>query len=1014
MQNINEIMKASAGSGKTYNLALRYISLLMGNEVFPHRHILAVTFTNKATAEMKRRILDELHTLSCDPQRSPYRKALGLDDATLQKRATRALGEILSDYGSFAVSTIDRFFQQVLRAFSREIGQFAEYEVELDRQGLIDEAVARVLDALSEPGNPLRAALTSHALGRLRDGGKFHIDALVSEFAQAYFKEQFAEKAKRDSIDEKAVFSEKNIQCLQDACRKAIASFDSRFPAAARDAERLLQNYPQKDIRSHVSNYIARLCGYKGGDKLTANESAYWTDALADGGAVFKKGARYDASDAEAIRSALREIETLIREAWPERKTAALLLEQAPLFRTADALKAAFREVLKDRGVLSIDDTNQILHDIIGGTSTPFIYEKVGVRYQHFLLDEFQDTSTIQWENFLPLLTNVSGESLYNLVVGDVKQSIYRWRSAQWDILKEKVAQALQNTKETPLKVNWRSAEAIVSFNNAFFPVFAARLDADYASQTGRPVQGLAASLYADVVQETGKKSLEGSVEFSFGTSEDEDAMDKVAAAVRDAAERGFALRDIAVLVRKNSVGSEVAARLIREGIPVVSNDSLKVSSCALVRKVAARMALLDNPDDALSRYEAGPDFDPAAFRSGLSLSDLAGRLIALEDKAEVNADTPYLLAFMDRVRDFVARNGNSLHGFLDDWNTEGIKAAISSPEGSDAVTIITIHKAKGLDFPFVILPLPESMSYISTKSRSWELPDIPGSSPLAQAQKAIYDVPTASLADTFFRDSYEKELQLAMIDDINTWYVAMTRATTAMHVIVPKLHKGMISGELLNFLSENVNAVPAGGTRFLWGAARPVRKAADTHEPPVPGEELALRYLDDDVDVSSPRQLAVRHSAEDFFGQGERLENARVRGIVMHHILENVRTAEDLAASVDASFREGLLGEAEAQDALHLLTQALDEVSPRGWFSPDSARVLDERDLCDEQGNIHRPDRVIIRDGRVEIIDYKFGVQEKEHIAQVERYKRLYGKLGYGDVRGFLWYVNENQIISV
>ena len=162
MKNVNEIMKASAGSGKTYNLALRYISLLLnGDETFPHRHILAVTFTNKATAEMKRRILDEVYVLATDPQQSPYRKEWpGVDDETLRRRASRALGEILSDYGSFAVSTIDRFFQQVLRAFSREIGQFSEYQVELDRQSLIDEAVARVLASLSEEDSPLRAALT--------------------------------------------------------------------------------------------------------------------------------------------------------------------------------------------------------------------------------------------------------------------------------------------------------------------------------------------------------------------------------------------------------------------------------------------------------------------------------------------------------------------------------------------------------------------------------------------------------------------------------------------------------------------------------------------------------------------------------------------------------------------------------------------------------------------------------------------------------------------------------------
>ncbi len=1006
MKNVNEIMKASAGSGKTYNLALRYILLLLGDEPFPHRHILAVTFTNKATAEMKRRILDELYILATDPGRSPYRKVLqAYDDATLRRRASRALGEILSDYGSFAVSTIDRFFQQVLRAFSREIGQFSEYQVELDRQSLVDEAVDRVLDSLTQEDSPLRNALTAHALGKLEKGESFHINALVSEFANAYFQEQFAHKARQNGIEEEKVFSEENICRLQKACKQCIEGFDAAFRAGIKEVEAVVDRYPSEDFLSNFLKYIAKLSAYDSGSALGPNDSGYWVETLEDGCCAFKKTARknYGAGDGEALSQVCRKIDTLIREGWAERKTAVLLQKQAPLFRTAAQLRQAFSEVLRDRGVLSIDDTNRILHEIIGETDTPFIYEKVGVRFQHFLLDEFQDTSTVQWENFLPLLKNTSGSTLYNLIVGDVKQSIYRWRNAQWDILKDKVGRSLQNTQETPLDVNWRSADAIVSFNNAFFKTFAERLDAIYAEMTGKSTGGLIASLYADVAQKTGKKGLEGSVEFSFGIDETADELDRTADAVRDAQSRGFAYRDIAVLVRSNALGGRVAARLIRDGIPVVSNDSLKVVSCPLVRKIAARMTLLDNPEDSISAYEAGEGFNPAEFQAGCALGDLVQRLIALEDKQEINASTPYLLAFADRVRDFVAHSGNSLHGFLEDWKKDGVNAAISSPEGSDAVTIITIHKAKGLDFPFVILPLPRSIAFINRNSHSWELPTIPAKSPLSSAEKAIYEVPTASLADTLFKESYEKELLLSMIDDINTWYVAMTRATTAMHIIVPKMQKNSVSGELYAFMDG----------KTLWGADTPVRKAA-TAEKTGALEELPLRFLDDGVDVNQPRRLTIRRSAEDFFTGAQGLENARLRGIVMHHILENVRTSADLADSVGAAVREGLLSEEDGQDALHMLSAALDEVSSKGWFSADSARVLDERDLCDAQGNIHRPDRVILRDGAVEIIDYKFGVPEKEHHAQVSRYMQLYRDLGYSDVRGFLWYVDKNKIISV
>lgn len=1020
MTVLNKILKASAGSGKTFALAREYIRLLLAGGDFPHRHILAVTFTNKATAEMKKRILDELYALAVNPSSSKYCESLcgelGVDAETLGKRASRVLGEILNDYGSFAVSTIDRFFQQVLRAFARENGQVSEYQVELDKDSLVSEAADRVMDSLSEKDSPLLKWLSGHAAERMNSGENFHMQALVREFASLFFKEEFRDIAGNNGINIAEAFSEANLLKLQKCCRKCIRDFDDAFRLAASDLYGILSGFPEKTINTNLLKYSAKLRDYDGGE-LTPNGSGYWLNGLEDGSETFRSAAKgkYCPADFDRIKTAMNAVEDLIRNSYPSRRTAVILLGQAPLLRTAEELDRAFEEVLKDRNVLSLDDTNNILRDIIGGTDTPFIYEKVGVRYNHFLLDEFQDTSAVQWENFLPLLKNPTDADPFNLIVGDVKQSIYRWRNARWEILQNEVSSSLSGVSEEPLDTNWRSAGAIVDFNNGFFKYLAASFDTLYSSRTSLPSVNKISSMYSDVAQKVGRTGLEGSVEVSFN-AEGENRLDMpgmVLNAVKDALERGFALRDIAVLVRTNSMGSQVAARLVREKIKVVSNDSLYVNSSPLVRKTVARMALLDSPGDKLYAYEAGEDFKPESVYAGASLPDIAENIIRQFNPDEVNADTLYILAFMDLVRDFVKRDGNSLHGFINWWEDKGVKQNISSPEGGDALTVITIHKAKGLDFPFVILPLPGKDGYNNTKGTLWALPDIPDGSELSIPLKAPFNVSISEMKNSLFRRTYEQELQMSLIDDINTWYVAMTRASLAMHVLVPS--KTGLAGFLLNYLEkENVSHDgQEGQLHYLYGAAEPLKAPRRRELKPV-GDEIALEYLPAGENATARRPLAIRKDGSDFFREAAAEESARTRGIVMHKILEGVRTEEELAASVEKARRDGLLDRRDAEAALALLKEALGSVASRGWFSSDGASVLDERDLSDADGNVYRPDRVVIRNGRVEIIDYKFGAEEKSYEKQLRHYASLYNGLGYKDVSAYIWYIYNKRIVKV
>ena len=1041
-----EILKASAGSGKTYTLALEYIRLLLlerGRE-HAHRHILAVTFTNKATGEMKDRIIAQLDLLARDPLASSYTAILmkecrfaSVDE--LQAAAGEALRDILGDYGAFAVSTIDRFFQQTLRAFAREAGQFNEYRIELDRDELVAEGVDRLLDSLStgEGSGELLEWLSASSISHLESGDGYHLEGSLASFARGCMKDSFRQKEKDAGIDRSKAFSEENLRRIMEICSAVCSSFDREFKAAANHAKAVIDGYV--GINSKLSNQIAKFAALRPGEKIELPDTKYWADSIEDGSKAFTVAARKacSASDFDRVRSALRGIADVYERGYRLRNTAEILRSQVDLFRVADALDSSFKDLLKEKNVLSIDDTNTILHDIIGGTDAPFIYEKMGVRYSHFLLDEFQDTSTVQWDNFRPLLAESIGQGCYNLVVGDVKQSIYRWRDADWRILDTDVEASLQRALVRPLAVNWRSAENIVSFNNAFFARLARSMDESLAVESGLPSDGRIEAIYADVEQETGGKvKVPGCVDVTFC----DDVAELMLAAVEEAHdERGFAYKDIAVIVRTNLKGEEMASKLVAAGIPVISNDSLSISSSRVVRRLVSRLYLLDDPSDAIHTFYAG-ECDLGAVALCQSLLETAQALLSQMDEEEVNGDTLYVLAFLDLMRDFVSRNGNSLHAFLRYWRDEGIGHKVSSPEGTDAVTVITIHKVKGLDYPFVVLPLQQRSDFVSSKATSWECPDF-ADTPLAEVENALYEVQvSSSLRNTLFNENYRREVQRLYVDGINIWYVAMTRASEAMHIIGPKpsgdalgydgtsdlwpkcgniatpLYCWCVSGGLEQ-VEDCPEEIAEDGKSFYkhFRYGVPAQKEADEDAPEAKAEGMPLTY--GSGTFAQRGRLKVNGDAAEFFAEGGGGISPRVRGIVLHGILERVIAPDDLHASVRKAVSDGLLSSSDADRTEEMLARAIDAVIDRGWFPADASALLNERDIVGE-GHYYRdgkrPDRVVFAsDGGIDVIDYKFGAPRASYLDQVRLYASLFRDLGYTRVTPYIWYVETGTIVD-
>lgn len=779
-----KILKASAGSGKTYNLAKEYISLLLKSDSpDSYRHVLAVTFTNKATDEMKRRILKELHILATAPDRSPYIDALVPSvmstRAELKRKAEALMTSILHDYSSFAVSTIDKFFQQTLRAFSREIGQFTAYAVELDKDALVDEAVDKVLDGLSVRNRPLLDWIISGVRSDLERTGRFTLDRRMKDLAMSIVGE----------TPDEATYGREKMQQLKDTCDAIISSYTGRLEQGARAVLGALEQcgVDPSDTNRGFLKAVATYLDNDGRELITPPTTSF-IDKASEPDKWFAKTKAHLRAQAEPfLQGPLEEFVSLFGAPYREYATAMTLSGQIYGLGVASELREAFTEVQKERGVISIEDTNTILHDIIDGTDTPFVYEKLGVRFDDFLLDEFQDTSGIQWDNFLPLLQNSDVAGKDNLVVGDVKQSIYRWRGSQWDLLDSRLQQQFHVPvgQVTVLDGNYRTCKAIVDFNNRFFPYAASEIDRLVGINPASP-ESLHA-IYGDVIQEVRTKDpAAGMVDVKFCDNADKE-MEEIENGINRVLALGARYDDIAILVRGNAEGSAIAEQLTEKGIPVISDDSLYVKSSVTVRRLVSQLAIVDNPSLLESNSVAGFLAREMAIdlpRQFHGLTDLAETVLAelrKADETRFDAETPFIQAYMDWLEEWTGKNGNNLGAMLADWNEA--KPKIASPEGSVAVRIMTVHKAKGLEFPYVIFPFAEKVALYKPTSY-WCRPAVQGTALEAVANGRYRASLSDASANTLFREDYVRERVQQAVDNINVFYVALTRAKNGLLVI--------------------------------------------------------------------------------------------------------------------------------------------------------------------------------------------------------------------------------------
>ncbi len=928
------IFKASAGSGKTHTLSKTYLDLLLkADSKTAYRNILAVTFTNKATEEMKERILRDL-----------------AEEGKTNPRAREILINLLHDYGSFSVSTIDKFFQQALRAFSRELGSSGNYQIELDKASLTKEAMDRVLDDLTEKDKDLLGWFTKQLETALDNGESFHLESSLYEMAEEF-----------GDVNEKFTYDKKKLTELKARCKEIVDTFHKDVYENALCIDTTTWG---KTAAKGLAQYAGAQTKYK--DSVKAANATTLAKLAETAGCE----AMYALMNPQGRR-------------WKEYRTARMVEKVIFTLGLAEEFYSKLAIIEEEKGVISLDESTSLLRDIIDGSDAPFIYEKLGVRFNHFLLDEFQDTSVVQWENFKPLLANSVSEGYSNIIVGDVKQSIYRWRNSDWNLLDKEIEENFKGKVEViTLKENWRSTQSIVNFNNEFFTFAADNL-------------GLS-TIYADVKQEVKvEDSQEGCVTVDFC----EDELEMIDGYIEQAVAAGAKMSDMAILLRTNGEGKKVAEYLLSKGYSVISDDSLDLKSSLIIRKIVSYLHSLCNNSDSLNTYlsESLEIDSEREYHSLLDLVDGVIKDLSETHPDEIKGQTLFIQSFMDDILEWTSIHGNDLRQYLKHW--EESKIAISSPNDPNAIRITTVHKSKGLAFPIVIFPFAEKVGLFKEDTLWCHLDS---DAEMGESFNSIFPVVLGkSSGDSFFSESLKNEMEMQRIDNLNIFYVCLTRARKEMHIIAKNPPKSLIDGKSspndlsqLLYLYCEQNGYTF-GSPYRWNEAS---KKEDSEI-----EEFDAEYETYGMNPEAcSRRFVASSDAWDYFSEEGIGQSKRLRGIEQHALLSRIRTSDDapeVLRSIEPQTRELLLERISAHSE---------------WFSPE-LKTLNEVAIIDSFGNTNRPDRVLVdEEGRVTVIDFKFGEEDEKYSGQVRRYMRLFREMGYGEVSGYIWYVPIDKIIQV
>ncbi|MEC4004234.1 UvrD-helicase domain-containing protein [Flavobacterium sp. SUN052] len=1041
---------ASAGSGKTYTLVKEYLKIiLVSKKPDAYKNILAITFTNKAVHEMKSRVVESLSEFAKD---KPSEKALqlmqninietGLSLQNIQNKAKSIIKNIIHNYAAFDISTIDKFTHKVIRAFAHDLNLPITFEVSLDTENLLTEAVDAIIAQAGED-KELTNLLVDYTLEKTNDDKSWDVSREIMETGRLILNENNREEITHFNTKTIAEFVEIKNK-LEELCKE----IEAETVTLATEALALIEKNGI-DLKSFSGGYFPKhLVSIQEGKFNPNNKTYHEFDDI-----KINKTAKDGAIIESIIPQLLAFLKSIYIQFEKKNFYEAFLKNITPL-SLLNTVSNELAKIQKEQGILSISEFNKLIYEQIQNQPAPFIYERLGEKYRHFFIDEFQDTSEMQWQNLIPLIDNATSSMIDDekgtlMLVGDPKQSIYRWRGGKAEQFID--LSKGNNPFNNPdfglehLDTNWRSYSEVIDFNNNFFHFLSKEFsNVDYKD------------LYENHSHQKNNSKIGGFVTISFIPKiekeevfgEDlEDNPDKNELYLQATLQKiitvkssGFKNKDIVILTRKKSQGTAIANYLTENGIPILSSESLLISVSSEVQCIIHILRYLKNNNDLESKanflyYLANNnqdelpihDFIAAGMEQknefdfqiwlqsfGLEFSFENSRKKSLYEATEIiiskvipiTKRTAYIQYFLDIVLERDIRNQAGISDFLNYWEKNGEKLSIPSPEGNDAVRIMTIHKSKGLEFPVVIFPFAEEDFSHSPKQKMWLNAD----EETIGLPKALVD--KSSKVEGYGEEAsqvYLQKKQEDLLDTINVLYVALTRAEEQLHVISSMNIKkdGSLPNNLSSFFIEFLENEGFEESKLEYQFGNSIKLSTDDKI------EKDTQIIPQISATLNPKSIKIAQRESIMWNTKQ--QNAIEYGNTIHEILSFVKTASDIDLALTRAIENGLIVHNQKDEVLKTINEIVNHQDLIDYFS-NNTRVLNEQTIIQKEGNLVKPDRMVLNsNNEIYLLDYKTGSHLPKYKLQLENYQSAIESMGFKVIKKALVYVGEEiEIVNL